>query len=43
MEKARRSLIQIQEMNSNKLTYIIVTHENDLHLLTDVLRANISK
>lgn len=43
MEKARRSLVQIQEMNSNKLTYIIVTHENDLHLLTDVLRANISK
>lgn len=42
MEKARRSLVQIQEMNSNKLTYIIVTHENDLHLLTDVLRANIS-
>lgn len=43
MEKTRRSISQIQELNSNKLTYVIVTHENDLHLLSDVLRANISK
>ncbi|KAI4477916.1 hypothetical protein M0804_012396 [Polistes exclamans] len=42
MEKTRRSLTQIQDMNSTKLNYIIVTHENDLHLLTDVLQANIS-
>ncbi|KOX76549.1 PAX-interacting protein 1 [Melipona quadrifasciata] len=42
MEKTRRSVAQIQEMNSNKLTYIIITHENDLHLLSDVLRVNIS-
>ncbi|KAF3426357.1 hypothetical protein E2986_06497 [Frieseomelitta varia] len=42
MEKTRRSIAQIQEMNSNKLTYIIITHENDLHLLSDVLRVNIS-
>ena len=42
MEKTRRSLAQIQEMNSNKLTYIIITHENDLHLLSDVLRVNIN-
>lgn len=43
MEKARRSLAQIQEMNTGKLNYIIVTHENDLHLLSDILRAHISK
>ena len=42
MEKTRRSISQIQELNSNKLTYVIVTHENDLYLLSDVLRANIS-
>ncbi|XP_063980261.1 PAX-interacting protein 1 [Diachasmimorpha longicaudata] len=42
MEKSRRSLVQIQEMNSGgKLNYIIVTQENDLHLLADVLQANI--
>lgn len=44
MEKTRRSLAQIQEMNSNgKLDYIIITVENDLHLLSDVLRAEIRK
>lgn len=43
MEKTRRSIAQIQEMNAGKLSYIIVTHDNDLHLLSDVLRANISK
>lgn len=43
MEKTRRSIAQIQEMNAGKLTYIIVTHGNDIHLLSDVLRANISK
>lgn len=43
MEKTRRTVAQIQEMNAGKLNYIIVTHENDLHLLSDVLRANISK
>ncbi|XP_011867303.1 PREDICTED: PAX-interacting protein 1 [Vollenhovia emeryi] len=42
MEKTRRSVAQIQEMNAGKLSYIIVTHDNDLHLLSDVLRANIS-
>lgn len=43
MDKTRRSLAQIQEMNSNgKINYIIVTHENDLHLLDDVIKANIS-
>jgi len=42
MEKTRRSIAQIQEMNATKLNYIIVTHDDDLHLLTDVLRANIS-
>uniref|UniRef100_A0A0C9PRK5 PAX-interacting protein 1 n=1 Tax=Fopius arisanus TaxID=64838 RepID=A0A0C9PRK5_9HYME len=43
MEKCRRSLVQIQEMNSGgKLNYIIVTQENDLHLLADVLQANIN-
>ncbi|XP_014473474.1 PREDICTED: PAX-interacting protein 1 [Dinoponera quadriceps] len=42
MEKTRKSLAQIQEMNTGKLNYIIVTHENDLHLLSDILRANIS-
>ncbi|EFN81703.1 PAX-interacting protein 1 [Harpegnathos saltator] len=42
MDKTRKSLAQIQEMNTGKLNYIIVTHENDLHLLSDVLRANIS-
>lgn len=41
-EKTRRSLSQIQELNSTKLNYVIVTHENDLHLLADVLRANIN-
>lgn len=43
MEKTRRSIAQIQELNAGKLNYIIVTHENDLHLLSDVLHANISK
>lgn len=44
MEKTRRSLVHIQEMNSNgKLDYIIMTVETDLHLLADVLRAEISK
>lgn len=42
MEKTRRPIAQIQEMNAGKLTYIIVTHDNDLHLLSDVLRANIN-
>ncbi|XP_072744675.1 uncharacterized protein Ptip [Anoplolepis gracilipes] len=42
MEKTRRTVAQIQEMNTGKLNYIIITHENDLHLLSDVLRANIS-
>ena len=42
VEKTRRSVAQIQELNSNKLTYIVVSHDNDLHLLSDVLRANIS-
>lgn len=42
MEKTRRTVAQIQEMNAGKLNYIIITHENDLHLLSDVLRANIS-
>lgn len=42
-EKTRRSLAQIQEMNSGKLDYIIITIENDLHLLADVIRAEISK
>ncbi|KAL6428266.1 hypothetical protein ACFW04_008524 [Cataglyphis niger] len=42
MEKTRRTVAQIQEMNAGKLNYIIVTHENDLHLLSDVLRANIN-
>ena len=44
IEKTRRSLAQIQEINSNgKLDYIIICVENDLHLLADVLRAEISK
>lgn len=43
MEKTRRTVAQIQEMSAGKLNYIIITHENDLHLLSDVLRANISK
>lgn len=43
MEKTRRSVAQIQEINSTKLNYIIVTHDDDLHLLADVLRANISE
>lgn len=43
MEKTRRPLAQIQELNTGKLSYIIVTHETDLHLLSDVLHANISK
>jgi len=44
MEKTRRSLSQIQEMNSDgKLDYIIIAVENDLHLLADVIRAEISK
>lgn len=43
MEKTRRTLAQIREMNTEKLNYIIITHENDLHLLSDILRANISK
>ena len=43
MEKTRRSLAQIQEMNNGKLDYIIITIENDLHLLADVLRVEISK
>lgn len=43
MEKTRRSLVQIQEANNGKLDYIIITVENDLHLLADVLRAEISK
>lgn len=43
MEKTRRPIVQIQEMNAGKLNYIIVTHDNDLHLLSDVLRANIGK
>ncbi|XP_011057373.1 PREDICTED: PAX-interacting protein 1-like [Acromyrmex echinatior] len=42
MEKTRRPIVQIQEMNAGKLNYIIVTHDNDLHLLSDVLRANIN-
>ncbi|XP_034939665.1 PAX-interacting protein 1-like [Chelonus insularis] len=43
MEKTRRSLSQIQEMNnSGKLNYIIITQEKDVHLLADVLRANIN-
>ena len=42
MEKTRRSLAQIQEINNSNLNYIIVTHENDLHLLQDVIKANIS-
>lgn len=42
MEKTRRTLAQIQEMNTEKLNYIIITHENDLHLLSDILRANIN-
>lgn len=43
MEKTRRSIAQIQEMNNGKSNYIIVTHESDLHLLSDVIRANISE
>jgi PAX-interacting protein 1 len=43
MEKTRRSLAQIQEINNGKLDYIIITVENDLHLLADILRAEISK
>ncbi|XP_024871465.1 PAX-interacting protein 1-like isoform X2 [Temnothorax curvispinosus] len=42
MEKTRRTIAQIQELNAGKLSYIIVTHDNDLHLLADVLRANIN-
>lgn len=43
MEKTRRSLAQIQEMNSEKVNYIIVTQEKDMHLLKDVLDADISE
>lgn len=42
-EKTRRSVAQIQEMNGSKINYVIVTHDSDLHLLADVLRADISK
>lgn len=43
-EKNRRSLVQIREMNANgKLDYIIVAVENDLHLLNDVIKADISE
>lgn len=41
MEKTRRSLVQIQEMNSTKINYMIITQDNDIHLLTDCTRANI--
>lgn len=44
VEKQRRSLSQIQEINSDgKLDYIIIAVENDLHLLADVIRADMSK
>lgn len=42
-EKTRRSLAQIQEINATKVNYIIITQANDLHLLSDVLRANVGK
>ena len=43
MEKTRRSVAAIQEINATIPSYFIVTHDEDLHLLADVLRANISK
>lgn len=39
VEKQRKSLKQIQELDSN--SYIIITVSNDFHLVSDVIRANI--
>lgn len=43
MEKTRKSIAQIQELNSTKMTYFIITRECDLHLVQDVIQANIGK
>lgn len=39
VEKNRRSMAQIEATNANSpYSYVILTHENDLHLVADLLR-----
>lgn len=41
IEKQRRSLRSIQELEPN--TYIVITCNNDLHLVSDLIRSNYGK
>jgi PAX-interacting protein 1 len=43
VEKHRRSLKSIQELNQKEYTYFVITVGNDLHLLRDLIRNEIGK
>lgn len=43
VEKHRRSLKSIQELNQKEYSYFVITVGNDLHLLRDLIRNEIGK